>query len=130
MVAILAGAAASPRDAPGWVHGADAIGMGETGVAAIGMGATGAVVTGMGIGVIIMAIMSSLLATSAFQGGGAGDIHMDTAMGIRTATTGTAMATRTDTAAMGTATVTAMDMGTVLAAKTVAANTALRLGRG
>src|SRR2546423_3212286 len=139
MVAILAGAAASPRDAPGWVHGADAIGMGETGVAAIGMGATGAVVTGMAatgttgmeIGVITVTIMSSSSAISAFQGGGAGagDIHMDTAMGIRTATTGTAMATRTDTAAMGTATVTAMDMGTVLAAKTVAANTALRLAR-
>ena len=76
--------------------------------------------------------MSSSSAISAFQGGGAGagDIHMDTAMGLRTATTGTAMATRTDTAAMGTATVTAMDMGTVLAAKPVAANTALRLGRG
>ena len=148
MVAILAGAAASPRDAPGWVHGADAIGMGETGVAAIGMGATGAVVTGMAatgttgmeIGVITVTIMSSSSAISAFQGGGAGagDIHMDTAMGIRTATTGTAMATRTDTAAMvtegtdtvTTGTVTAMDMGTVLAAKTVATNTALRLGRG
>ena len=119
MVAILAGAAASPRDAPGWVHGADAIGMGETGVAAIGTAATG-----MEIGVITVTIMSSSSAISAFQGGGAGagDIHMDTAMGIRTATTGTAMATRTDTAAM--------DMGTVLAAKTVAANTALRLGRG
>ncbi|OLD72564.1 MAG: hypothetical protein AUF68_06500 [Verrucomicrobia bacterium 13_1_20CM_54_28] len=142
MVAILAGAAASPRDAPGWVHGADAIGMGETGVAAIGTAATGmaetgvaaigTAATGMEIGVITVTIMSSSSAISAFQGGGAGagDIHMDTAMGIRTATTGTAMATRTDTAAMGTATVTATDMGTVLAAKTVAANTALRLGRG
>ena len=142
MVAILAGAAASPRDAPGWVHGADAIGMGETGVAAIGTAATGmaetgvaaigTAETGMEIGVITVTIMSSSSAISAFQGGGAGagDIHMDTAMGIRTATTGTAMATRTDTAAMGTATVTAMDMGTVLAAKTVATNTALRLGRG
>ena len=138
MVAILAGAAASPRDAPGWVHGADAIGMGETGVAAIGTAATGT--TGMEIGVITVTIMSSSSAISAFQGGGAGagDIHMDTAMGIRTATTGTAMATRTDTAAMvtegtdtvTTGTVTAMDMGTVLAAKTVATNTALRLGRG
>jgi hypothetical protein len=137
MVAILAGAAASPRDAPGWVR---AIGMAETGVAAIGMAATGAVVTGMGIGVITVAIMSSSSAISAFQGGGAGagDIHMDTAMGIRTATTGTDMAIRTDTAAMvtegldtvTTATVTAMDMATVLAANTVAANTALRLGRG
>src|SRR6266480_2668374 len=115
MVAILAGAAASPRDAPGWVHG----------VAAIGTAATG-----MEIGVITVTIMSSSSAISAFRGGGAGagDIHMDTAMGIRTATTGTAMATRTDT--VTTATVTAMDMGTVLAANTVAANTALRLGRG
>src|SRR6266550_5375816 len=118
MVAILAGAAASPRDAPGWVHGADATGMAATGT------------TGMEIGVITVTIMSSSSAISAFQGGGAGagDIHMDTAMGIRTATTGTAMATRTDT--VTTATVTAMDMGTVLAANTVAANTALRLGRG
>src|SRR5437016_3070051 len=132
MVAILAGAAASPRDAPGWVHGADAIGMGETGVAATGVAAIGTAATGMEIGVITVTIMSSSSAISAFQGGGAGagDIHMDTAMGIRTATTGTAMATRTDTAAMGTATVTAMDMGTVLAAKTVAAHTALRPGRG
>jgi len=145
MVAILAGAAASPRDAPGWVHGADAIGMGETGVAATGMAETGVAAigtaaTGMEIGVITVTIMSSSSAISAFQGGGAGagDIHMDTAMGIRTATTGTAMATRTDTAAMVTegtdtvitGTVTAMDMGTVLAAKTVATNTALRLGRG
>ena len=79
-------------------------------------------------------------AISAFQGGGAGagDIQDIMAMDIRMATTGTAMAIRTDTAAMvtevmdtvTTATVTAMDMGTVLAAKTVAANTALRLGRG
>src|SRR5437870_10517258 len=142
MVAILAGAAASPRDAPGWVHGADAIGMGETGVAATGMAETGVAetgvaaigtaATGMEIGVITVTIMSSSSVISAFQGGGAGagDIHMDTVMGIRRGTTGTAMATRTDTAAMGTATVTAMDMGTVLAAKTVAANTALRLGRG
>src|SRR5947208_15434063 len=116
MVAILSGAAASPRDAPGWVHGADAIGMGETGVAAIGTAATG-----MEIGVITVTIMSSSSAISAFQGGGAGagDIHMDTAMGIRTATTGTAMATRTDTAAMVTegtdtvitGTVTAMEIG-------------------
>src|SRR5947208_1074032 len=103
MVAILAGAAASPRDAPGWVHGADAIGMGETGVAAIGTAAIGTAATGMAetgvaaigmeIGVITVTIMSSSSAISAFQGGGAGagDIHMDTAMGIRTA-----MATRTD----------------------------------
>ena len=128
MVAILAGPAASPRDAPGWAHGTDAIGMAEIGAAATGT-------TGMGIGIITVTIVSSSSAISAFQGGGAGagDIHMDTAMGIRTA-----MATRTDTAAMvtegkdtvTTATVTAMDMGTVLAAKTVAANTALRLGRG
>ncbi len=144
-MAILAAAAASPRDAPGWVHGADAIGMGETGVAAIGMGGTGAVVTGMaatgttgmGIGVIIMAIMSSLLATSAFQGGGAGagaaDIPMDTATGIRTVITGmairTVMATVEGMDTVTTATVTAMDMATAPAANTVAANTALRLGR-
>jgi hypothetical protein len=128
MVAILAGAAASPRDAPGWPDGADAIGMGETGVAATGT-------TGMGI--ITVTIMSSSSAISAFQvgGAGAGDIQDIMAMGIRTATT--AMATRTDTAGMvtegmdtvTTATVTAMDMATVLAANTVAANTALRLGR-
>src|SRR6266513_6054390 len=123
MVAILAGAAASPRDAPGRVHGADAIGMGETGVAAIGMAATGT--TGMEIGVIIMSIMSSLLATSAFQvdaaGAGAADIPMDTATGIRTVITGmvirTVMATveGTGTDTVTTATVTAM--ATVLAAK-------------
>ena len=140
MVAILAEAAASPRDAPGWVHGTDAIGMGETGVAAIGTVVTGMDAigtTGTAIGIITMAIMSSLLVTSAFRSGGAGDIQDITAMGIRTATTGTAMATRTDTAAMvtegtdtvTTATVTAMAMATVLAAKTVAANTALRLAR-
>ena len=130
MVASLAGAAASPRDAPGWVHGADAIGMGETGVAA-----TGAVVTGMGIGIITVTIMSSSSAISAFQGGGAGagDIQDIMAMDIRMATTGTAMAIRTDTAALVTEVMdtvtTAMDMATVLAANTVAANTALRLGR-
>lgn len=152
MVAILAGGATSPRDAPVWVHGAAAIGMGETGVAAIGMvatgmAATGAVVIGMAaigttgtaIGVIIDSITaSSSLVTSAFQGGGAGDIQDITAMGIRTATTGTAMAIRTDTEAMVTegmamgitATVTAMDMATALTANTVlVANTALRLGR-
>src|SRR6266542_3123350 len=113
MVAILAGAAASPPDARGWVHGAanagvDAIGMDETGAVAIGMDAIGT--TGMEIGVIIMAIMSSLLVTSAFQDGGAGvgDIHI-TATGIRMVTT---------------ATVTAMDMATA-----PAANTALPLGR-
>jgi len=158
MVAILAGAATSPRDAPGWVQGAaaigaDAIGMGETGVVAIGMAATGAVVTGMaatgttgmGIGVIIMAIMSSSSVTSAFQGGGAGaeagDIHMDiTAMAIRTATVVTVTAEGTATVVMvmaeamdtvTTATVTAMDMATALTANTVlVANMALRLGRG
>lgn len=141
MVATLAGAATSPRDAPEWVHGAaatgaGAIGMGETGVAATGVAATGTI--GMGIGVIIMAIMSSLLVTSAFHGPGAGAIQDITAMGIRMATTVTAMAIRTDTAAMVTegmdtvtmATATAMDMATVLATNTVlAANTALRLGR-
>jgi hypothetical protein len=96
VVAILAGGATSPRDAPVWVHGAAAIGMGETGVAAIGMAAIGvaaigmaatgmvetgvAVIgmvaigtTGMGIGVIIDSITaSSSLVTSAFRGGGAG----------------------------------------------------------
>src|SRR5437016_14033677 len=90
----------------------------------------------MEIGVITVTIMSSSSAISAFQGGGAGagDIHMDTAMGIRTATTGTAMATRTDTAAMGTegtdtvtkGTVTAMDVGAVLAARTEGSNSASR----
>jgi hypothetical protein len=127
MVAILAGPAASPRDAPGWAHGTDAIGMAEIGAAATGT-------TGMGIGIITVTIVSSSSAISAFQGGGAGagDIQDIMAMGIRTATTGTAMAIRTDTAVMDTvttATVTAMDMATVLAANTVAANTALRLGR-
>ena len=83
-------------------------------------------------------MMSSSLAASAFQGGGAGDIRAITAMGTRTVTTGTAMAIRTDTAAMvtegmdtvTTATVTAMATATVLAGNTVlAANTVLRLGR-
>src|SRR6266542_701731 len=125
MVAILAGAAASPPDARGWVHGAanagvDAIGMDETGAVAIGMDAIGT--TGMEIGVIIMAIMSSLLVTSAFQDGGAGvgDIHI-TATGIRMVITG--MAIRTDTV-MATA-----GMGTVDMATAPAANTALPLGR-
>ena len=132
MVAILAGAAASPRDAPGWAHGTDAIGAVVTGMAATGT-------TGMGIGIITVTIVSSSSAISAFQGGGAGagDIQDIMAMDIRMATTGTAMAIRTDTAALvtevmdtvTTATVTAMDMATVLAANTVAANTALRLGR-
>src|SRR6266480_201269 len=95
---------------------------------------------GMAIGIIItVTILSSSSAISAFQGGGAGagDIQDIMAMDIRMSTTGTAMAIRTDTAAMvtevmdtvTTATVTAMDMATVLAANTVAANTALRLGR-
>jgi hypothetical protein len=150
MVDILAGAATLP-DAPGWVHraavtGADAIGMGETGVVAIGTGetgmaATGAVVIGMAaigttgteIGVIV-AIMSSLLVTSAFHGGGAGavDIPMDiTATGIRTVITAMAMATEEGMDTVTTATVTAMDMATVaLAANTaLAANMALPLGR-
>src|SRR6266542_2353958 len=110
MVAILAGAAASPPDARGWVHGAA-----NAGVDAIGT-------TGMEIGVIIMAIMSSLLVTSAFQDGGAGvgDIHI-TATGIRMVITG--MAIRTDTV-MATA-----GMGTVDMATAPAANTALPLGR-
>jgi hypothetical protein len=141
MVAVIlaAGAAASPPDAPGWVHGAAAtgvvaIGMGEIGAAAIGMAATGAGVTGMGIGAIIMAIMSFLLVTLAFQGGGAGagaaDIPMDTATGIRTVITGmairtvTVMATEEGMDTVTTVTVTAMDMATALAA-----NTALPLGR-
>src|SRR6266542_561622 len=115
MVAILAGAAASPPDARGWVHGAA-----NAGVDAIGME----------IGVIIMAIMSSLLVTSAFQDGGAGvgDIHI-TATGIRMVITGMAIRTDTVMATAGmdtvtTATVTAMDMATA-----PAANTALPLGR-
>jgi len=136
-------------DAPEWALGTAATGMAAIGTAETGMAATGAVetgmaatgTTGMGTGVIIDSITaSSSLVTSAFQGGGAGagDIQDITAMGIRTVTTGTAMAIRTDTAAMvteglvtvTTVTVTAMDMATVLAANTVpAANTALRLGR-
>jgi hypothetical protein len=134
MVAILAGAAASP-DVPGWVQGADAIGMAATGVVAIGMVATGVVaigmtVTGTAIGVIItVTIMSSSLAVSAFHRGGAGDIQDITATGIRTAITGMAIRTVTVMAMEGmdtvtTATVTAMDMATALAA-----NTALPLDR-
>ncbi len=132
MVAILAGAAASPRDAPGWVHGADAIGMGETGVAAIGTAATG-----MEIGVITVTIMSSSSAISAFQdgGAGAGDTPMDTATGIRMVITGmgirTVMVTATEIMdTVTTATGTAMDMATVLAASTaLVVNTALPLAR-
>src|SRR6266542_2744361 len=123
MVAILAGAAASPPDARGWVHGAA-----NAGADAIGMDEIGA--CGMAVGVIIMAVMSSLLVTSAFQDGGAGvgDIHI-TATGIRMVITGMAIRTDTVMATAGmdtvtTATVTAMDMATA-----PAANTALPLGR-
>jgi hypothetical protein len=136
-VVILAEATTSPRDAPGWVHrgattGADAIGMDETGAVVTGTAATGTI--GMEIGIIIMAIASSLLATSAFHGGGVGDIQDITAMGIRTDTMGTAMDILTDTVAMvmaGMDTVTtAMGMATVLAGNTVpAANTGLQPGR-
>ena len=145
MVAILAAGAATLPDAPGWVHGAAATGAVAIGMGETGMAATGAVVTGMdaigttgtAIGVIITTLASSSSAISAFQGGGAGVIPDITDTGIRMATTGTAMAIRTDTGALvtevmdtvTTATVTAMDMATVLAANTVAANTALRLGR-
>jgi len=125
MVAVIlaAGAAASPPDAPGWVHGAAAtgvvaIGMGETGVVAIGVA-----VTGTAIGVIIMVTtVWSSSAISAFQGGGAGagDIQDITATGIRTAITGMVILTVT---VMDTVT-TAMDMATVQAA-----NTALPLDR-
>jgi hypothetical protein len=134
MVAILAaGAAASPPDAPGWVHGAAAtgavaIGMGETGAVAIGMAVTGAVAIGItGTGIIItITMMSSSLAASAFQGGGAGagDIQDITATGIRTAITGMVILTVTGMDTVATATVTAMDMATAQAA-----NTALPLGR-
>jgi hypothetical protein len=150
MVGILAGAATLP-DAPGWVHraavtgaavtGVVAIGTDATGAVVIGTGATGAVVIGMAaigttgteIGVIV-AILSSLLVTSAFPGGGAGavDIPMDiTATGIRTVITGMVMATEEGMDTVTTATVTAMDMATVaLAANTaLAANMALPLGR-
>jgi hypothetical protein len=125
MVAILAGAAASPPDGPGWVHGAAA-----TGVVAIGMA-----VTGTAIGIIItVTIVSSSSAISAFQDGGAGDIPDNTAMGIRTVITGMAIRTVTVMATAGmdtvtTATVTATDMATALAAKALAANTVLPLGR-
>ncbi len=125
MVAVIlaAGAAASPPDAPGWVHGAAAtgvvaIGMGETGVVAIGVA-----VTGTAIGVIIMVTtVWSSSAISAFQGGGAGagDIQDITATGIRTAITGMVILTVT---VMDTVT-TAMDMATAQAA-----NTALPLDR-
>jgi hypothetical protein len=134
MVAVIlaAAAAASPPDAPGWVHGAaatgvDAIGMGETGAVAIGMA-----VTGTAIGVIIMVTtVWSSSAISAFQGGGAGagDIQDITATDIRTAITGMVILTVTVMATAGmdpvtTATVMAMDM-----AIAQAANTALPLGR-
>jgi hypothetical protein len=131
VVAILAGAAASPPDAPGWVQGAaatgaDAIGVAATGVVAIGMGETGAVVTGTAIGVIItVTIMSSLLAASAFHRGGAGDLHI-TATGIRTAITDMVIHTVTVMATAG------MDMVTTAIvtdlATALAANTALPLG--
>ncbi len=115
MVAILAGGAASPPDAPGWVHGVAATGMAVTGVDAIGTE----------IGVITVTIMSFSSVTSVFPAGGAGDIQDITAMGIRTATTGTVMAIRTamdmaipatDTAITGTGTV--MDMATGMVANT------------
>jgi hypothetical protein len=133
-VAILAEAAASPLDAPEWGRGAAATGAAEIGVDAIGTDETGMVAigtTGTAIGGIVT--LWSLSVTSAFRIGGAGvgahpgDIHMDTAMGTRTDTTGTATAIRTVMAAMDTA-ITAMAMvtGTDMA---VAANTALPLGR-
>ena len=130
MVAILVGlvgAAASRRDAPGWVHGVDTIGMGETGVATIGMAAIGAVVTGMAaigttgtaIGITVTIAWSSL-AISAFQdgGAGAGDTPM-AATDIRTDITGTAI-TRTitmvmDTAGIRMATMDTADTGTTTA---------------
>jgi hypothetical protein len=135
MVAVIlaAGAAASPPDAPGWVHGAaatgvDAIGMGETGVVAIGMAVTGMDAigtTGRAIGVIIitMTMMSSSLAASAFHGGGAG-VGAGAIPIMVMATATRTVTTDTDTPAMDTAT-TVMVM--VMAA--LAANTALPLGR-
>src|SRR6266545_2665433 len=120
MVAILAGGAASPPDAPGWVHGVAA-----TGVVVTGTDATGVDAIGTEIGVITVTIMSFSSVTSVFPAGGAGDIQDITAMGIRTATTGTVMAIRTamdmaipamDTAITGTGTV--MDMATGMVANT------------
>ena len=133
VVAILLGVVVS-LGIPEWGRGAAAIGM-----VAIGMDGTGAVAIGMdGTGMdaigttgttigIIIAIMSSLSATSASRIGGVGvgeagdgDTHMDiTATAIRTA-----MATVmevTDTVITDTGT--AMDMATV-----VTADTALPLG--
>jgi hypothetical protein len=132
VVAILAEAAASPLDAPEWGRGAAATGAAEIGVDAIGTDETGMVAigtTGTAIGGIVT--LWSLSVASAFRIGGVGahpgDIHMDTAMGTRTDTTGTATAIRMAMAAMDTA-ITAMAMvtGTDMA---VAANTALPLGR-
>jgi hypothetical protein len=128
MVAILAGAAASPPDAPGWVQGAAVTGADATGADAIGMGETGMAVTGTAIGVIItVTIMSSSLAASAFHRGGAGvgDLHI-TATGIRTAITDMVIHTVTVMATAG------MDMVTTAIvtdlATALAANTALPLG--
>jgi hypothetical protein len=102
--------------------------MGEIGAVAIGMGETGAVAIGItGTGIIItITMMSSSLAASAFQGGGAGAGHIQdiTATGIRTAITGMVILTVTGMDTVATATVTAMDMATAQAA-----NTALPLGR-
>jgi len=125
MVAVIlaAGAAASPPDAPGWVHGAAATGVVAIGMGETGAGAIGVAVTGTAIGVIIMVTtVWSSSAISAFQGGGAGagDIQDITATGIRTAITGMVILTVT---VMDTVT-TAMDMATAQAA-----NTALPLDR-
>jgi hypothetical protein len=121
VVAILAEAAASPLDAPEWGRGAAATGAAEIGVDAIGTDETGMVAigtTGTAIGGIVT--LWSLSVASAFRIGGVGahpgDIHMDTAMGTRTDTTGM------DTAITAMAMVTGTDMA-------VAANTALPLGR-
>ena len=119
-------------DAPEWGRGAVEIGMDVIGAAATGMDAIG-----MAIGVITATITLFLSATSVFPAGGAGagavDIPMDiTVTGIRTVITGMVtairtvmvMATEEDMDTVTTATVTAMDMATALAA-----NTALPLGR-
>src|SRR5204863_4360087 len=103
VVAILAGATTSPPVAlgwvaPEWVHGADAIGMVETGMAA----------TGTAIGIIItMTMMSSSLAASAFHFGGAGVVAGAIPIMV-TATATRTVITDTDTPAMDTA-----GMGTV-----------------
>src|SRR6266513_2205966 len=128
MAGILAGAEASPPDAPEWAP--------ATGPVAIGMDVIGTVATGTAIGIIIMVIMSSLSVISAFRFGGvgaqAGVIPTDMAMVIHM-DMATVTATRTATEVTDTVTTVtamAMDMGTTTATTDMAtADMALPLGR-